>query len=991
MISLGMIVRDEARTIEKCLNSVGPFVDEIIIGLAGESTDNTEQIIRDWALDERNVKIFNIPWEDDFSKARNAVMEKVTEPYFLWLDGDDVLVNGENIQKWVEQFPEAPALYMGYDYARDDQGNNTCYLVRERVVNLAYPWKWIGAIHETLVIDGEDPGTQRVKVPDVYVRHNKPADKHDPGRNLKILYSQLESSEPNPDPRILAYLGAENAGRGNLTEAIVHWQRFIPLSGWEEEKYQCQVKIGDSHRQLGDSQRAIAASIRAIEMKPEWPDAYISLARTYMAGEQYNVALEWLRIAASKPAPETMLITNPMDYSYDISTMIAICYTQMQDWEMALQNFEQGFQLRQDPSVAAQIELLRQEVDSHHTVEAFLKVREQLARNDEWLKVRQLFDVLPKSLQNAPPIREAYRRTLNQTAHIGNQDLMLEHYRGNPHWEPMQDEMILSEDWLKYPRLRYAIDVAEKVNARTIIDWGCSDGFISLPLARESGAVLVGIDADPRCTDLAERRARDWNITANFREGAVGEDLRDSRFDLALLFEVIEHVDDPAETLAAIEASADHIALTTPYLAWEGGAIPLWDKDELKGHLRIFDLDDMEVLLKPRGHIYNLYKEPWGRTGWIFADYRPGEHREGPAVTIGAMGGTEKWGPRKYRESGLGGSETAVIRLGEELAQLGCRVTSFTPIDEPGIYNEVVYREVERFHPEIKSDMYIAWRMPEAADWGINTDRLVLWMHDTDAGDRLTAERAAKFDTIVVLTEWHRQFFLEHYPFVDESKLVIIGNGVDTKRFEDPLKKDPFKVVYSSSPDRGLDIILEHIWPQVVEQVPEAELHVYYGWNTFDQIAPGYSYLQQFRQKVNDLFIASKNVVQHGRIPQDRLAGELQEAAIWLYPTYFSETYCITAVEAQLAGAIPVTNHLAGLSETVCSGIVVDGDVHDPSVQAEYAKHVISILKQRDRQSYYDKVRANAPAVSWRSRAKEFMRVMENKHAEVRVQVQELR
>lgn len=974
MLSLGMIVRNEARTISDCLDSVAPFVDEVVIGFAGESTDNTRQLVEAWAINQPKVKLIDIEWHDDFAEARNIVLDACTGDYFLWLDGDDVLVNGQKMAEYIARFPDAPAFYMGYDYAQDEQGNNVCFLIRERIVKRSAGWRWHGAIHEVLSTE-QDYGAS-AKVPDIWVKHRKPADKHDPMRNLQILYSQLEASEPTPDPRILAYLGSENAGRGNLTEAILHWNRFIKVSGWDEEKYQTQVKISNAYRALGNVEKALSAAFTATEMMPSWPDAYLSLARTYCMKENWAVAIEWLRIAASKPVPETMLITNPMEYTYDISVLIAVCYTQLRDWDMALQNYEQSFRLRQDPDIAQQIAMLRQEVDNHKVVEAYLKLREHLARNDEWMKVRKLLDCTPKLLEQVPVIQDVTQRTIRQTQHIGNQELMIEHYRTNPHWVPMDEDTFSGNDWLKYPRMAFALEVAQKVNANEIIDWGCSDGFISLPLARETGAHVRGFDADPRCTALAQQRADHWGVHATFTEGAVGHPLPD-KADLAIFFEVIEHVDDPEETLDALERSAKHIALTTPYLAWEGGNIPNWDTDEMKGHVRIFDVEDMERLLRPRGRINNLYKQPWGRTGWIFADYAVGARATGPSIIIGAQMGIEPWGPQKLRNEGLGGSETAVIRLGEELAKLDRQVTVYCPVDEPGYYNEVRYRDASRFQAAVRSDMYIAWRMPEAADWDINTERLVLWMHDTDAGDRLTPDRASRFHRIVVLTEWHRNHFLSKYPFVDPNKLAVIGNGVDLERFSEPVVRNSRKVVYSSSPDRGLDIILEHIWPKIVERVPDAELHIYYGWTNFDSAAqlPGYDHLVQFKNKVQQLFLDTKNVVQHGRVSQAQLARELQEAKIWLYPTYFHETYCITAVEAQLAGAIPVTNHLAALGETVKSGIIIEGDVHDHNTQMKYVEAVIDILTKNPTVEHdlHRLVRENAPVISWSRVATKFI------------------
>lgn len=981
-----MIVRNEGRTIYDALMSALPYVDEVVIGFAGESTDNTGDEVRR-AIEESqflgDVQFLSIDWVDNFSHARNVVLDATTQPYVLWLDGDDVLIGGEKMRGYIDRFPDAAGFYMGYDYARDEFGNNTCFLVRERIVKVDQGWRWIGAIHEVLAYaSAENDERRSAHVPDVWVEHHKPADKNDPRRNLDILYSQLELGEPNPDPRILAYLGSENAGRGNLTEALLHWQRFVMLSGWDEEKYQTLVKMADTYRALGNLAKSLQTAYHAIELAPSWPDAYICLARTYMTEpiNKYPVALEWLKVASAKPIPETMLIVNPQQYSFELGTLVAICHTMLNDPEMALEQYKNVYAVRPDPLVLEQIRLLSQEMDAQQAFSAFKKLREYLARHDEWLKVRQLLDLAPHNLVHMDEMNEIRQRTMQQTGHIDDPQIMVDFYTGNPHWTPINEDEIKKSSWLDYPRMAYALSVAERTNAKNIIDWGCSDGFISLPLARETGSTVYGFDLDPRCVELANSRATSWDVDAGFRVGNVDDLLNPEywtapRADLAIFFEVIEHVVDPDAILEGLERTARHIAITTPFKAWENGNIPAWDKLEPKGHLRIFDLEDMERLIKPRGRISNLYRQPWGQSGWIFCDYAPGEQATGPRITIGAGFGTETWGPQRFRAEGLGGSETAVIRLGEELTQLGGRVTVYNPIDEPGYYNEVCYRDISKFQAAVRSDMYIAWRMPEAADWDINTGRLILWMHDTDAGDRLTPDRAKRFDNFVVLTEWHKQFFLDKYPFIPADKIVVIGNGVDLERFGEPVTRDPKKVVYSSSPDRGLDIILEHIWPVVIERVPDAELHVYYGWKNFDvgMNTPGYGFMRQFKEKVQNLFINTRNVVQHGRISQARLAKELQEATIWLYPTYFHETYCITAIEAQLAGAIPVTNHLAGLAETVKSGVIIEGSVFEPNTQAKFAEAVINVLTSPDREKMHQEVIKNAPAQSWSAVASQFL------------------
>ena len=47
-------------------------------------------------------------------------------------------------------------------------------------------------------------------------------------------------------------------------------------------------------------------------------------------------------------------------------------------------------------------------------------------------------------------------------------------------------------------------------------------------------------------------------------------------------------------------------------------------------------------------------------------------------------------------------------------------------------------------------------------------------------------------------------------------------------------------------------------------------------------------------------------------------------AEYWLYLTDYEETYCITALEMQMAGVFPITTNVAALNETVNSGVILN-------------------------------------------------------------------
>ena len=85
MLSLSMIVRDEAARIEACLRSVAGFVDEMVVVDTG-STDDTIAIAAGLG-----ARVERIPWPGDFAPARNQALAAVTGDWVLVLDADEQL------------------------------------------------------------------------------------------------------------------------------------------------------------------------------------------------------------------------------------------------------------------------------------------------------------------------------------------------------------------------------------------------------------------------------------------------------------------------------------------------------------------------------------------------------------------------------------------------------------------------------------------------------------------------------------------------------------------------------------------------------------------------------------------------------------------------------------------------------------------------------------------------------------------------------------
>ena len=84
-ISVVMIVKNEEQFLQSCLHSIHHLADEIIIADTG-STDSTKEIAQKFT-----AKVFDIPWENDFSKARNHALTHAQSDWILILDADEII------------------------------------------------------------------------------------------------------------------------------------------------------------------------------------------------------------------------------------------------------------------------------------------------------------------------------------------------------------------------------------------------------------------------------------------------------------------------------------------------------------------------------------------------------------------------------------------------------------------------------------------------------------------------------------------------------------------------------------------------------------------------------------------------------------------------------------------------------------------------------------------------------------------------------------
>lgn len=132
----------------------------------------------------------------------------------------------------------------------------------------------------------------------------------------------------------------------------------------------------------------------------------------------------------------------------------------------------------------------------------------------------------------------------------------------------------------------------------------------------------------------------------------------------------------------------------------------------------------------------------------------------------------EQWDSSSLN-SGIGGSETAVIRLSEEWAKKGYKVTVYGDPITKGIQNGVNYLPYYYFNPKDKFNIFIQWRNWQLAG-KIKTRKFYVDLHDLMNQSSFSEEQIKNIDKIMVKSKFHRNL-LDKTP---DSKISVISNGV---------------------------------------------------------------------------------------------------------------------------------------------------------------------------------------------------------------------
>ena len=328
-LSLCLIVSDKEpkELLNRCLASVGHFVDEICITItSGEFPDekNKKELIE--VCNEYEAKVSTFKWVNDFSKAREFNFSKATGDYIFWCDVDDVILGSDYLFNVVDKMDEEKidAGVMDYLYDFDEYGVCVVRHRKTRIIKNNGCVKWVGSIHEDFE---EQRELSSYFIKDVQVKHmtDKIRIENAKRRNLEIAEECL--SKDKKDPRNLWLIANANLSLGNHREAIEGYNKFLELSSSEIEVITALGRMAGCYFALGDIENSIKCSQKVIERRPWYPDGYLQLGELFIKQGKYRHAKEFLIQGLSKePAFDEYIVYNPRDYDFNPLTMLAECY-----------------------------------------------------------------------------------------------------------------------------------------------------------------------------------------------------------------------------------------------------------------------------------------------------------------------------------------------------------------------------------------------------------------------------------------------------------------------------------------------------------------------------------------------------------------------------------------------------------------------------------------------------------------------------------------
>lgn len=305
-LTLSMIVKNEAPNIERCLESVAPFINYYIICDTG-STDNTKEIIKNF-FDKKGIpgEILDHEWKH-FGHNRSLALEACIgkTQWAMMIDADDFLSGTLPVDKFDTSVD-------GY-VVKIQRGPFEWY--RAQLFNVGKKkWWYEEPLHEYAiceqpmnVIKLEGDYAWEVRTEGCRSREAGGDDREKYRRDYEFLKKYMEENPTNVRTQFYLAQSAFDAHMFDVAEQ--EYEKRTTMGGWPEEVFYSWMRVGICREVLNKPlENVIDAFMRAFETIPIRAEPLWQMSCIYRKHNRPRNAFIMASMGANIPMPQDQIL-----------------------------------------------------------------------------------------------------------------------------------------------------------------------------------------------------------------------------------------------------------------------------------------------------------------------------------------------------------------------------------------------------------------------------------------------------------------------------------------------------------------------------------------------------------------------------------------------------------------------------------------------------------------------------------------------------------
>ncbi|WP_144496873.1 tetratricopeptide repeat-containing glycosyltransferase family 2 protein [Bacillus toyonensis] len=332
-ISLCMIVKNEDKTLDRCLQSVKGIPDEIIIVDTG-STDRTKEVAQKWT-----PHVYDFEWSYDFSAARNEAFRHATKDYIFWLDADDILKteDAQKLQVLKNGLDSRiDAVSMKYHADFDAQGNVISSAVRFRLFKTTKRYTWVGIVHEHIEVSTTD----LTIASDIIVAHQTHNRKCS-SRNLD-LYEKYLAGGNTLTPHDLFHYGRELLLHKRYKDAISIFEQYLASPYVDDEiRIFTLNELTSCYNLIQNTSKEQETILQSFLYSTPQPVFCCRMGEYFKNKQDLQTAIFWYQLALQVPVEYSWAQDKIVFRTWFPHKELGLCHEQQKQFTRAIHHYEQ--------------------------------------------------------------------------------------------------------------------------------------------------------------------------------------------------------------------------------------------------------------------------------------------------------------------------------------------------------------------------------------------------------------------------------------------------------------------------------------------------------------------------------------------------------------------------------------------------------------------------------------------------------------------------